>query len=124
MRCNLSAIAQETMHCFGTGFYPSEGKQIDIALMHEASLQSVCFLPADTKIKEILYQNGKGTIHVNNIDIVEAITKAPCHVGVLNFASAYHPGGGFFEWCPCTGRSIMLCQQPLSDTVTISKGIL
>lgn len=118
MMTDLKRIAKETMNCFVQGSYPYENYMINIEDVHQQAMKHPRFFPASqlfTSNKDWIAKR-VGSIEVENIDIVKAITRDKIHYGVLNFASAYHPGGGFLngalaqEEALCFGSDLYLTQ--------------
>lgn len=123
MRTDLKRIAMETMNLFAQGNYSYENKMINIEEVHQQALKQARFFPASQPIVGNNQMPAKkaGIIVVENIDIVQAITRSETPYGVLNFASAYHPGGGFLngalaqEEALCFGSDLYLTQLKFQD---------
>lgn len=103
---NRKGIARETLDILKRGSYELAGKRIDISKDHQWSVEhSALFTPEEGK--EILshYEGGKASLvleyRTENCSTVDAILKltkeGKAHIGVLNFASAKNPGGGFIN---------------------------
>ncbi|MGO4546797.1 TIGR02452 family protein [Paenibacillus sp. 2TAB23] len=99
-------IAQESLHIMQQGFYMREGKRIAFAEQQKASEEkSVLITPEEGKKLATNYHSrpdapqAKKT--VANIATVQAILQLnearKSKIGVLNFASAKNPGGGFLN---------------------------
>lgn len=98
------AIANETLRIMKQGFYEYHGNKVDIHKLHKTSIdRSVLILPEEVLEKR---NQGKGEnletkIIVENISTVKAILdyhkEGKKQIGVLNFASAKNPGGGFLN---------------------------
>lgn len=118
MRQDLKRIAMQTMDLFAQGIYPYKNKMINIEEVHQQALKHARFFPASQSIagNNQITAKKAGIIEVENIDIVQAITSKKICYGVLNFASAYHPGGGFLngalaqEEALCFGSDLYLTQ--------------
>lgn len=100
------AVARETLQIMEQGYYEYEGKKIDIESDMDASIRaSVLITPEQgAQLLEKYSNNGSTKIHherVENLSTVDAIRKlaneGKDHIGVLNFASAKNPGGGFIN---------------------------
>lgn len=102
------AVARETLGIMERGYYEFEGKRVDVKVQMEQSISgSLLFSPEQGK--KILEKYGKSTedpgfsgkTRVENISAVDAVrrlTEEGRHrIGVLNFASAKNPGGGFLN---------------------------
>jgi uncharacterized protein (TIGR02452 family) len=102
------ATARETLKIMEQGFYEFEGKQIEIRLDMEASIKG-SFLLTPGQGEALLRKYSISGNHspkacpayVENISTVDAIRKlaeeGKNSIGVLNFASAKNPGGGFLN---------------------------
>lgn len=100
------AIARETLKIMDQGYYEYEGKRIDIQSDMDASIRgSVLITPAQgAELLEKYSQKSSSGIpdeRVENLSTVDAIRKlarvGKNSIGVLNFASAKNPGGGFIN---------------------------
>ncbi|MDE7478742.1 MAG: TIGR02452 family protein [Lachnospiraceae bacterium] len=100
------ATARETLSIMNQGYYQYEGKQINIQSDMEASVnasflitpeQGEALLEKYSKVSSIEKDNS----HAENLSTVDAIRKLAIEgrnaIGVLNFASAKNPGGGFLN---------------------------
>ena len=102
------AVARETVKIMEQGYYELEGKQIDIGLDMETSIKhSFLLTPQQGEVLLEKYSTSENvtskncTTYVENISTVDAIRKLAGEgkddIGVLNFASAKNPGGGFLN---------------------------
>ncbi len=102
------ATAKETLNIMEQGYYELDGKRIDISGDMERSIEQ-SFLLTPKQGEELLekYSTSKNTppencaVYVENISTVDAVYKLAGEgkeaIGVLNFASARNPGGGFLN---------------------------
>lgn len=95
------AIAQETLRILNQGYYIQEGNQVEIGPAHKASVTSSVHIRPEAPLVAAGYGSGVPEIAVMDCTTVEAILVlrdqgVDCP-GVLNFASAKHPGGGFLN---------------------------
>ncbi|CAM4491609.1 uncharacterized protein (TIGR02452 family) [Paenibacillus endophyticus] len=99
-------IAQESLHIMQQGFYVREGKRIAFAEQQKASEdRSVLITPEQGKILGREFYSRQDAPQakktVVNIATVQAILQLNAgrkdKIGVLNFASAKNPGGGFLN---------------------------
>ncbi len=100
------AVARETLKIMDQGYYEYEGKRIDIQSDMDASIRSsVLITPTQgAELLEKYSRNDNSGIpdeRVENLSTVDAIRKLAkegrSSIGVLNFASAKNPGGGFIN---------------------------
>lgn len=101
------ATAKETLQIMEQGYYEYEGKRIDIQSDMDASVRaSVLITPEQgTALLEKYSTDGGNNssvgVRTENLSTVDAIRKltdeGAGHIGVLNFASAKNPGGGFIN---------------------------
>lgn len=100
------AVARETLQIMEQGYYVYEGQKIDIQPGMDASIHASSLITPEQGA-ELLEKHGKSgstkTHHgrVENLSTVDAIRKLAKegndNIGVLNFASAKNPGGGFIN---------------------------
>lgn len=102
----MVAMAKETLEIIKQGYYTPEAGETQIAIkedMEQSINHSILISPAEgDKILEIYNANTicrQPETRVENISTVDAIRKlaeeGKTDIGVLNFASAKNPGGGF-----------------------------
>ncbi len=102
------AVAKETLRIMEQGYYEIEGKKFDVCLDMESSIkrsflltpeQGEMLLKKYSVLENTTSKNCKS--YVENISTVDAIRKLAEEgkdtIGVLNFASAKNPGGGFLN---------------------------
>ena len=102
-RAARSAIAQQTLAWCQQGHYrPDEGGEA-VALPIQAAVDStVLYTPTDTapvrpKAPQAREPTAVHILEAGVVAVMEAALSAGESVGVLNFASARHPGGGFIK---------------------------
>ncbi|MFK7060751.1 TIGR02452 family protein [Flavobacterium oreochromis] len=94
-------IANETLTILENGFYIHQNEKIEVALLIEQSINDTfTILPAqweDIEKQDILKNENKTIIEFKNLSTIEALVEEKTNgkVGLLNFASAKNPGGGF-----------------------------
>lgn len=95
------ATAQETLRILEQGFYDGQCRRVLIREEHRASVEHSVLIRPDDKLAPVGYGPGMPEVTVDNRSAVEVIlalreqgVRCP---GVLNFASAKNPGGGFLN---------------------------
>lgn len=96
--------AQDTLKYLKNGYYTVNDKRIDISDLHKKSVEESNLISPEEgdmlveKFKDCK-QKKACSIKVLNMPTVKAVLDLVCEhytdVGVLNFASAKNPGGGF-----------------------------
>ncbi|QYS87817.1 TIGR02452 family protein [Flavobacterium oreochromis] len=94
-------MANETLTILENGFYIHQNEKIEVALLIEQSINDTfTILPAqweEIEKQDILKNENKTIIEFKNLSTIEALVEEKTNgkVGLLNFASAKNPGGGF-----------------------------
>lgn len=119
-------IARETLEILKRGSYELEGETTDISKAHQCSVEhSVLVTPEEGK-KILSRYEGGGAFGVleyrtENCSAVDAILKlageGKAEIGVLNFASAKNPGGGFINGAMAQEESLA-ASSGLYETLT------
>lgn len=96
------AIAQETLEILERGSYEAAGRRVEIAERHRRSVEGSRFFAAEERPPLPPKAPGvKTAVTLRDCATVEAILRLAAEgregVGVLNFASAKNPGGGFLN---------------------------
>lgn len=95
--------AKETLNILKNGYYDWNGKKVEIEPMHQASIEKSHYIAPETELEDKNHRlsGQKCRIHVDNCSTVRAILNSSREgqekIGVLNFASAKNPGGGFMN---------------------------
>jgi len=96
------AIARETLEILDRGYYDGPAGRVEVGEAHRASVAGSRFIPAEETIK--LPPKGEGertrsllwdcaTVRA----VLDLTAQGEEKIGVLNFASAKNPGGGFLN---------------------------
>lgn len=99
-------LAEETLSCLEKGYYTFEGKTISIAHKQKESKEKSLFIVAhEAKLLPNQYANTQPkknvkmeVINASTVKVIWDLYKLnKSNIGVLNFASAKNPGGGFIN---------------------------
>lgn len=100
-KMDRKAIANETMRIIEQGWYEYNKQRVEIAGAQHSSLKGSVLISPEEELKTPGFGTGNPLIKVENVSTVEAILRlrreGAMHLGVLNFASAKNPGGGFLN---------------------------
>lgn len=124
---NRKEIAQETVAIQRQGFYEWNGRNVDISTQQQLSVENSVLiepgqwqsitLPAQPKTKTQIQLTAENTVDA----VLRLNQEGKTNIGVLNFASAKNPGGGFLNGAMAQEESLAaasglyqtLCKHPL-----------
>lgn len=94
-------IANETLHIVEQGWYEYQGQRVELAQAQRNSRMGSILIPPEEKLTVPGFGAGFPKTEVENCSTVDAILRlwqeGGEKLGVLNFASAKNPGGGFLN---------------------------
>ena len=100
---NRKEIAQETVKIQRQGFYEWNGRKVDISSQQRISVENSVLIepkqwqavasPVQEKIKTDIQLTAENTVDA----VLRLSQEGKSNIGVLNFASAKNPGGGFLN---------------------------
>lgn len=89
------SIAKNTLSIFKKGFYKYGSQDVFVKDLHKNSLENVNYIDKTVALDKNLEKIDNPVYQVVNQTTVEALLSATGKIGLLNFASAKNPGGGF-----------------------------
>jgi len=108
------SAAQQTLKAFELGYYELGGRKVDVADLHRYTMSHITLYTPDSVAAVDLDDAVEGPAPVYRLTplpVVSALSELRGRdgVGVLNFASAKNPGGGFLNGAQAQEESLAMC---------------